>query len=45
MRYYVKIKDEYEREIEIEVSSEIFDVFEYEHKQIERYIILHGNAT
>ena len=37
MRYHVKIKDEYEREIEIEVSSEIFDVFEYEHKQIERY--------
>ena len=37
MRYYVKIKDEYEREIEIEVSSEIFDVFEYERKQAEKY--------
>ena len=37
MRYYVKIKDEYEREIEIEVSSEIFDVFEHEHKQTEKY--------
>lgn len=36
MKYFIKIKDEYGKEIDLEVSAEVFSVFEDERKYNER---------